>query len=63
MLKINLLSRYGATRDHCDFKRLDKHRKCIAKCSKNTGNVDCAGVRHETINEYCNRVNVERGLN
>jgi hypothetical protein len=57
---INLMYRHGATRDHCTFKKLNKYGKCEALCSKNVGNIDCAGVPHETMEEYQARVLSER---
>jgi hypothetical protein len=62
MMLLNLMLRHGSTRDHCDFKRLDKNGKCTALCSQNTGDHDCAGVKHETINQYQDRVAGEGNL-
>jgi hypothetical protein len=48
--------------EHCTFAVLNHYGKCIAYCSKNTGDVDCKGIKHETIKEYQARVEAERKL-
>jgi hypothetical protein len=48
--------------EHCAFPVLDKNGKCIAACVHNTGDEDCIGIKHETINEYQDRIETEREL-
>jgi len=50
--------------EHCAFAVLDRSTgKCIALCSQNSVDEDCIGIKHETINEYRNRIDQERGTN
>lgn len=48
--------------EHCHFAVTNHHGKCVAYCSKNTGDEDCIGIKHETLKEYEKRVNDERRL-
>lgn len=49
--------------EHCAFAVLDNHGKCIAYCSKNSGDEDCIGNKHESLKEFQARVLAERRLN
>ena len=48
--------------EHCSFALLDKTTgKCVALCSQNSVEEDCIGIKHETIKEYRERIEQERG--
>jgi len=49
--------------EKCAFALLNHYGKCTACCSKNSGDEDCTGIKHETTKEYAERLNKERRLN